>query len=182
MSCLLGNYITICQDLRQEGCSPYCASLLFSFLLRFLFLLQVMEVGFVTANLQAATVTLGDISLSPLNHWAYAWVTEFCNRSRFLTLRPKKLTTESTALPDFQYQPQDNGSDKLTSSNACRGAIPWPEAASTWQTQRNLPKNIHHKLGPGLKCPLRRRLLNKTNMTWTDVSNIPLWEHDATFA
>lgn len=70
MSCLWGfsNYMTICQDLRQEGRNPYYAPLLFSFFLRFLFLLHVMEVSFITANLQAATVTLGDISLSPLNH------------------------------------------------------------------------------------------------------------------
>jgi len=61
------NYMTICQDLRQERCSFYHAPLLFSFLLRFPLLLHVMEVGFITANLQATTVTLGDISLSPLN-------------------------------------------------------------------------------------------------------------------
>ena len=45
------NYMTICQDLRQEGYSPYCVPLLFSFLLRFLFLLHVTEVSFITANL-----------------------------------------------------------------------------------------------------------------------------------
>lgn len=38
------------------------------------------------------------------------------------------------------------------------------------------------KLEVGLKFPLRRRLLYKTNMTWKVMLNILLWENDATFA
>lgn len=38
------------------------------------------------------------------------------------------------------------------------------------------------ELKAGLNCLIRRYSLNKTNTTWKDISNIPLWRSNTTLA